>query len=85
MKLTTTVPPPVPPPPRKHTLELTNDQLLALGLLSYRHESRDVGATFWDHLPDEERRVVLSMVTTEFVNQNSDRSTKTRVDWGAEP
>lgn len=49
MRLTEIFPDPIPPPP-KYRLELTEEELVALGLLSYRHEIAK-GMAFISMLP----------------------------------
>lgn len=48
--------PPTPPEP-KYNLELTREQLVALGILSYRHETQKTSSliSFYRSLPEDIR------------------------------
>lgn len=76
MKLTTT--PPTPPTPT-YVLELTQDQLVALALLSHRHEVRAEasprGQTFSMVLP----RAIQDLVVQEVQRRHAAGSMESRV------
>lgn len=63
----------------KYKLELSEEQLIALGLLSYRHEEVPInGVTFYKMLPMHIKDEVDTAATK--VNQNS-TNTKLEVHW----
>lgn len=77
-----TVKPPTPPEPA-YVLELTKDQLVALGVLSWRHEiRRQAGRTFLDNLPPEVREWVEKAVPNSV---DTKATSYIGVDWTANP
>lgn len=73
--------PPTPPEP-KYCLELTKDQLIALGFLSFRHEMQTSGfSTFYRNLPED---LKISIVNQTKSNPQFEKVTTTLVvDWDA--
>lgn len=87
MKITTR--PPQPPEPT-YVLELTKDQLVALGMLSFRHEVRSKGdgsATFYDLLPQDVHNAVRASVedVTRVSKSHIAGVTLLTTDWDKNP
>lgn len=65
---------PVEPTPVTYVLELTQDQLVDLGLLSYRFEQRGIGRSLFAQLPE-------NICTKVRQKANHMPYTATTVDW----
>lgn len=95
MKITEKAIAPPPPPPVTYVVEFTFEELVTLGVLSYRHEVRwpgGQGNTFLRRLPSEVREEAnrrAGWLNSEELGRRQHRGTAgvttTSVDWRSEP